>query len=136
MKLLQTLTLITWVVIMLVACGETSVDPLNGTTWELYSIGKYSPIAGSKTTIHFEDNQVSGLGGCNQYGGEYQLNGNTIMIDKLYMTEMACMNPEGIMEQERQFLQFLDDARSFKIIDGQLQISKADGEILTFVPAQ
>ena len=59
MKLINALTLITWVAIMLVACGGTGGDPLNGTTWELYSIGKYSPIADSRITVHFEDGQVS-----------------------------------------------------------------------------
>jgi len=135
MKLIQTLTIITWFLVMLVACGGTSSDPLNGTTWELYSIGKYSPIAGSKTTIRFEDGQVSGLGGCNQYGGEYQISGNRFTIDKLYMTEMACISPEGIMDQEQLVLQYLGDARGFEIMNGQLQISRSDGEALTFVRA-
>ena len=133
MKLINTLTLITWVLVMLVACGGTSGDPLNRTTWELYSIGKYSPIAGSKTTIRFEDGQVSGLGGCNQYGGEYKSSGQTLSFSMLHMTEMACMSPEGIMDQEQLFLQYLGDARSFEIVNGQLQISGADGEALTFV---
>ena len=136
MKLINTLTLITWVAILLVACGGTSGDPLNGTTWELYSIGKYSPIADSKTTIRFEGGQVSGLGGCNQYGGEYQTSGNTITLDKLYMTEMACMSPEGIMEQEQHFLQKLGDAKRFEIVNGRLQIYGSDGEALIFVPAK
>ena len=136
MKLINTLTLITWVAILLVACGGTSGDALNGTTWELYSIGKYSPIADSKTTIHFEDGQVGGLGGCNQYGGEYQTSGNTITLDKLYMTEMACMSPEGIMEQEQHFLQKLGDAKRFEIVNGRLQIYGSDGEALIFVPAK
>lgn len=136
MKLINTLTTITWVLVMLVACGTTNSDPLNGATWELYSIGSFSPIAGSITTIRFENGQVSGLGGCNQYGGEYQINGNTLTFDKLYMTEMACMSPEGIMEQEQRFLQYLGNARSFEIMNGQLQISISDGETLTFVPAE
>ena len=122
--------------IMLAACGWTNSDPLNGTTWELYSIGKYSPVDGSITTIRFENGKVSGLGGCNQYGGEYQINGNTIMIDKLYMTEMACMKPEGIMEQELRFLEYLGDAQSFKLTDNLLQIFWSGGESLTFVPAR
>jgi heat shock protein HslJ len=133
MKLINTLTMFTWALVMLVACGTTSSDPLNGTTWELYSIGSYSPISGSKTTIHFEDSQVSGLGGCNQYGGEYQINGNRLTFSALYMTEMACMSPEGIMDQEQRFLQSLGDASSFEIMNGQLQISLPDGETLTFV---
>jgi len=136
MKLINTLTIITWALVMLVACGTTSSDPLNGTTWELYSIGSYSPISGSRTTIHFEDGQVSGLGGCNQYGGEYQINGNKLTFDKLYMTEMACMSPEGIMEQEQRFLKALGDASSFEIMNGQLQISLSGSENLTFVRTQ
>lgn len=136
MKLINTLTIITWVVIMLVACGGTSGDPLNGTSWELYSIGRYSPIAGSKTTIRFEDGQVSGLGGCNQYGGEYKNSNQLLSFSALYMTEMACMSPEGVMDQEQLFLKHLGDARSFKIVNDQLQISRSNGETLTFVPAQ
>jgi len=136
MKLINTLTLITWIAILLVACGGTGGDPLNGTTWELYSIGRYSPIVGSKTTIRFEDGQVSGLGGCNQYGGEYKSSGQMLSFSALYMTEMACMSPEGIMDQEQLFLQYLEDARSFEIVDGQLQIFWSDHEALTFVPSQ
>ena len=136
MKLINTLTVITWVVIMLVACGWTGGDALNGTTWELYSIGKYSPIAGSKTTIQFDNGQVHGLGGCNQYGGEYQVSGNRLSFDKLYMTEMACMSPEGVMDQESTFLRFLGNAQRFEIMNGQLQILRSDGETLTFILAQ
>jgi len=136
MKLIQTLSAITWVVIMLLACGGTSSDPLNGTTWELYSIGKYAPIAGSKTTIRFEDGQVSGLGGCNQYGGKYISSDQTLSFSGLYMTEMACMSPAGIMDQEQRFLQSLGEASSFEIMNGQLQISRSDHEALTFVPIE
>ena len=133
MKLINTLTVITWVVIMLVACGWTGGDALNGTTWELYSIGKYSPIAGSKTTIQFDNGRVHGLGGCNQYGGEYQVSGNRLSFDKLYMTEMACMSPEGVMDQESTFLRFLGGAQGFELVDNHLQIYGAGGEALTFV---
>lgn len=136
MKLINTLSLITWIAIMLVACGGTGGDPLNGTTWELYSIGRHSPIPDSMTTVRFENGQVNGLGGCNQYGGEYQINGDRITIRELYWTEMACMSPEGIMEQERRYLQSLADARSFETSEGQFQIFGSDGEALTFVPAQ
>lgn len=136
MKLINTLTMITWVLVMLVACGGINGDPLNGTTWELYSLGQYSPIAESKTTIRFENGLVSGLGGCNQYGGQYKISGQMLSFGGLYMTEMACMSPEGIMEQEQRYLQFLGDARSFEIFSGQLQIKQADGEVLIFVPAK
>ena len=135
MKLINTLTGITWILVLLVACGLTSNDPLNGTTWELHSIGRYTPLPDSMTTLRFEGGQVSGLGGCNQYGGEYQIHGDTISIDKLYATEMACLNPEGVMEQEQLFLRYLGGAQSFELADGQLQMYGSTGETLTFVPA-
>lgn len=99
-------------------------------------MGRYSPIAGSVTTIKFEGGQVSGLGGCNQYGGEYKISGGRLSFSALYMTEMACESPEGVMDQESAYLQFLGEARSFEIVDGQLQISRSDGEALTFVPVR
>jgi len=96
-------------------------------------MGKYSPIPGSKITIHFESDQVSGLGGCNQYGGEYKISGQRLSFSALYMTEMACMSPEGIMDQEGRFLQYLGDAERFEIVDGRLQIYGSESETLTFV---
>jgi len=136
MKLINTLTMVTWVLVMLVACGKTTGDPLNGTTWELYSIGRYSPTADSKTTIRFENGQVSGLGGCNQYGGEYKISGQMLSFGELYMTEMACMSPAGIMDQEQRFFGALGDARTFATVNGQLQVTQTNGEVLIFVPTQ
>ena len=135
MKTINALTLITWVVVTLVACGGTSGDPLNGSTWKLYSIGKYSPIAGSKITIRFEDGQASGNSGCNSYGGEYQVNGDKINFQELETTLMACMDP-AVMGQETTFMQFLGEAQRIEIVGGQLQIFRSDGEALTFIPAR
>jgi heat shock protein HslJ len=136
MKLINTLTVITWILVMLVACGLTSGDPLNGTTWELYSIGQYSPIPDSTTTIRFEGGQVSGLGGCNQYGGAYKVSAQTLSFRALYMTEMACTSPGGEMEQESAYLKLLGEAQRFEVTAGRLQVYGSDGEALTFVPVQ
>ena len=135
MKLINTLTALTWIAILLVACGWTSGDPLNGTAWELYSMGQYSPIPGSRVTVNFEDDQVSGNGGCNSYSGEYQVHGEKIEIGMLMSTLMACADP-AMMEQETIFMQSLGNARSFEIVDGQLQIIGSDGEALIFIPMQ
>jgi len=35
---------------------------------------------------------------------------------------MACPEPEGLMEQETMFLQFLGNSRRFDIANGQAQI--------------
>jgi len=132
MKLINTLTTITWILVMLVACGGTEGDPLNGTSWELYSIGKYSPIAGSKITINFEEDQVSGNSGCNSYGGEYRVSGDKVEFGMLMSTMMACADP-AMMEQETTIMQYLGDAERFEIVNDRLQLYGSKGETLTFV---
>ena len=52
------------------------------------------------------------------------------------MTEMACLEPEGAMQQEMLYLEFLGNAKTFMLTDGGLQIMRADGEALTFVRAE
>lgn len=133
---LKILTFLTFTTMLLSSCGTIAGDPLDGTAWELYTYGSTHAIEDSITTISFENGQLNGRGGCNQYGGEYQISGSTITLDKLYMTEMACMSPEGIMEQEQLFLQYLEDAQRYEIVNDQLQIYGSGGEALTFVPAQ
>jgi heat shock protein HslJ len=135
MKLINTLTVITWVLVMLVACGGTSRDPLNGTAWQLYSIGQYSPIPGSKITLRFENGQASGNAGCNSYGGNYQVNGDQVRFEQLVSTLMACAD-QSVMDQESAYLKFLGEAQRFEVSEGQLQIYRSDGEALTFVRAQ
>ena len=38
------------------------------------------------------------------------------------------------MEQEQTFLEYLQDAQTFKLSEGQLQIFRSDGKALTFMP--
>jgi heat shock protein HslJ len=50
-------------------------------------------------------------------------------------TEMACLDPAGIMEQEVEYLEALRSATGFSLIDGELQISGAEGAVLVFSQA-
>jgi len=127
-----------FLLVMLTACSAfpAATDTLGGNPWELYAIGKTFPIAGRPITITFEDGQVSGSAGCNSYGGSYQVNGDKIAFSEVFSTMMACPEPEGVMEQEMMFLQFLGDAQRFEMADGQLQVFRSDGEALTFVPVK
>lgn len=107
-------------------------DPLDGTEWELLYIRKSTPIPGSTLTIAFEDGEVNGAAGCNRYFGNYQINGDRITFGMLVWTEMACMQPEGIMEQEQAYMAFLSEVVRFEIEDGQLVLAKAAQEQLIF----
>jgi heat shock protein HslJ len=120
-------------IFVLTGCAA-SADPLNGTDWDLQSYNGTSPIEGRALTASFEKGQISGSAGCNSYGGTYQIHGDQITISQLYSTEMACMDPEGIMDQEQRFLKALSGAQTFQVATGQLKIFGANREILTFIP--
>jgi heat shock protein HslJ len=126
------------IALLSISCGggtpAAPSDPLAGTSWELIAYGKTSPIPGTTITASFEDGQVRGRAGCNSFSGSYQISGDTITMGALAITEMACLDPEGVMEQEQIVMGFLQDAQTFRLTGGQLEILRSDGEALTFVP--
>jgi heat shock protein HslJ len=50
------------------------------------------------------------------------------------MTEMACMAPEGLMEQELVLLEFLSMVERLELSEGSLVLFRGDGEALSFDP--
>jgi heat shock protein HslJ len=124
--------------LVLAACagtGGTTSDPLNGTSWQVTTLSGASLVPGTEITATFEDGEVSGKA-CNNYGGEYQVSGDKLTITRVFWTEMACLDPQGIMEQETAYLKLLTTAQSFKLTAGRLLIVGAGGEELAFAPAQ
>lgn len=122
---------------LLAACNGVNPapdDPLDGTSWVLMAYRKTRPIPGTIITATFEDGQIHGSAGCNSYGGSYQVNDGAITVSEIAITEMACLEPEGVMEQEMMFCEFLQDGHTFRFADQQLQIFRSDGEALTFIP--
>ena len=122
---------------LLTACAGTeaqAADPLDGTAWELAFYRKSAPVPGSTITLSFNDGEISGSAGCNTYGGAYQVDGSEISISQLYFTEMACMDPDGVMEQEQTYLGYLDEAYRFELSGDQLLLYWTPQETLTFVP--
>ena len=113
--------------------GGAPPDELDGTKWDLLFIRKSAPISNRNITIQFKGGQVRGSSGCNTYFGEYQIKGNEISFGQLASTEMACMDPGGIMEQEQDYLAFLSEVVSYDVESDQLILKKAVRDQLTFV---
>jgi heat shock protein HslJ len=135
---IATFALAAAILLVLAACagtGGTTSDPLDGTSWRLTMLDGASLVPGTEITATFEDGEVSGKA-CNIYGGQYQVSGDKLTITRVFWTEMACMDPQGIMEQETAFFNLLTSAQSFKLTAGRLLIVGAGGEELAFAPAQ
>ncbi len=61
--------------------------------------------------------------------------GPAIAITAPASTQMACPEPEGVMEQEASYLAALPEAARFRVEGGALELLRADGTfVATFAP--
>ena len=128
------------------APAETASAPaednaLWGSEWELLSLNGADPIEGKAITLRFGETSLEGSGGCNTYGGSYTASEGSLRLSDLYWTEMACMEPQGIMEQEQAYFEALNTATRYQTdrtpVDGdRLELyDEAGRQILVFVAA-
>lgn len=115
----------------LAGCANTGFfgsDPLSGTRWEVVQMDGQAPIPSTTITIEFENGELGARAGCNSIFGSYSINGSEIDIDSVGMTEMACMEPEGVMEQEQEFAAILGEVTRFEQGAGTLLLGDPSGE--------
>ena len=119
-----------------VATFEAVSTDLTGTSWTVtsYNNGRQAVVgvlADTTLTILFgESGQISGSGGCNNYSGSFKSDGvSTIEIGPLISTMMACADPEGVMDQETQFLAALQAATVYRIDGSTLEMRDAEGAL-------
>lgn len=100
--------------------------------------GVVSVIIGTELTAAFgADGTVTGSAGCNNYSAGYEIDGDAISIGLPIATMMACAEPEGIMEQEQEYLTALGTAATYQIQGDFMEMRTAEGSIAaTFEPAQ
>ena len=119
--------------------GPQQVTPdIEGREWVLESYGEsaslQATLPGTEVTLTFDSSkdEVRGSAGCNSYFGQYTLDGDELSIGQLGWTEMYCMDPQGVMEQEHEYLSILQTAENFQVVDRKLQID-GDKKVLVFV---
>ncbi|MDX5364144.1 MAG: META domain-containing protein [Pseudazoarcus pumilus] len=71
-----------------------------------------------------ESPRVSGSTGCNRFKGGTTMAGGSILFGGIVATKMACA---GAPDIEREFLDALDKARSWRIRDNHFELSGSDG---------
>ena len=114
--------------LVLAACAGGSPATIKG-QWELVSHGSASsqtPAAPDvETSIEFLDGKLSGNVGCNGFGGDYTVNGDTITFKSVMATLMFCEGPVG--EQETATLSVLYESAAFVLDGNTLTLTSADG---------
>jgi heat shock protein HslJ len=130
---------ITSVLITTGACSlSQGTGGLENKTWKLESYGQEGSLnevlSGTEITVTFEGgkDQVRGSSGANTYSGSYRLNDNTLSILELAWTEMARLDPPGVMEQEQEYLKLFKAAESFIIDNNKLKITSGDQVLIYY----
>lgn len=108
---------------------------LAGTKWVLTSLNGDSLIKGTEITLNLEGMFLGGFMGCNGYGGgpdsgKYTPtdDGTLTITQPIAVTTQFCSTPEGIMKQEAAYIEALQDAATYRVIDDRLEITDAGGE--------
>jgi heat shock protein HslJ len=122
-------------IILLVSCSSMKKQPksdtgaankLGGTTWTLSGIPGFELEQTRKIpSISFVDttDRVYGNTGCNNFGGYYFVKGNTLKLEKVISTKMACLPG---METETKVMTALVTADHFTLEGDKLTLLKGD----------
>ena len=123
----------------LVVLSPAEMVSLEGTSWRVtgYNDGRgvTSLVLGSEITATFDGENVAGSAGCNSYTASYTLDGDEITVGPAVSTRMACMEPEGVMEQESAYLEALSAAATYELGRDRLTLYDGDGQILAMFAA-
>jgi heat shock protein HslJ len=116
-------------------------EELTGNSWKLvsYNDGNELANAGPLTiiTLKFGENgRISGNAGCNDYFGDYQLEGGLISIKVLGATEKYCLAPEGVMDMEQSYYLLLKKTTRYHIDQDEMTLSHYDEEQLLIFKKQ
>jgi heat shock protein HslJ len=115
--------------LLLAACSGGTANSVVG-TWRLDSYGSpgnTTPAAADvDTSITFtEDGKIEGNVGCNGFGGDYTVDGNTMTFGPIVSTLMFCEGPVG--DQETTTLSVLVETVSYTLEGDTLTITSSDG---------
>lgn len=117
------------------ACSQNGNVPASELvdTWTLVEVNGAavdSSRSNRTPTLTLEaDGRASGHAGCNQFGGEYELNGNSLRFGALAMTRMAC---PGRMDVETAYGAALNATREWRIREGMLELLADDRVLARF----
>jgi len=133
-SLLRLGLLVALVASLLAGCGgddgddDAAAPPLEGTEWTLVD-GVDAPDD-SVPTLTLADESASGFGGCNNFNGGYELDGDSLSIGPLAATLMACEEDKSAAEAA--YLPALEAVDAWAIEDGELVLSAGGEETLRF----
>jgi heat shock protein HslJ len=80
-------------------------------------------------TARFEDGTISGHAGCNTFNASYETTDDRISVGPAMTTRMHCAEPDGIMDQEQEYLAALSRAQVYELTDNALKLRDENGSL-------
>ena len=120
--------------LILSGCGAGKPTDIIDTEWTLVSLNGEELIEDTEITLYFKEEYLGGSMTCNNYGGgpdsgKYVATGKgKLKIDQLAVTVQLCSEPQGVMEQEDAYIEALQNAATYRAVDGRLEIDNAAGK--------
>jgi heat shock protein HslJ len=109
---------------------EPVPDELDGTSWILSSIliddtASQTEIDGEITAV-FQEGQLTGFAGCNNYFGNYEAEGANLTLGPIGSTRKACQEAQN--QRETEFLAALEAIATYRIAGEALELLDASGK--------
>ncbi len=112
--------------------GTVDGGEMVGTSWTLLAgagpDGEIVLVDGFPITLVFDGDTLGGTAACNEYGGEYFIEGSTLGIDNFSMTAMGCQ-PE-VRAAESAYLAALSDVDGIDLVVDELALSGPSTELI------
>jgi heat shock protein HslJ len=114
----------------IIGLAATSDESLEGETWIASELntgsGLSEPLPGTVLTARFDDGSVTGSAGCNSYFAGYVLDGDSIEIGAIGATRAFCGDPDGVMDQEFNYLAVLEAVDRYERDEDRLTLYRGD----------
>lgn len=113
--------------------AAVSVEDIAGQEWIVDSLRPSKANAfdwsgrGISLQLDATAGRASGYGGCNRWFAGYTSSGpGQLSFSQAGATRMACMEPEGVMEREQEFLDALGKVSTFRLSEDHLYLESDD----------
>lgn len=112
----------------------------NISEWNLVNFTTIVGVApiqyGTEITLSFDldNNTISGSAGCNSYSGDMSITGDQLTVSQIVSTEVYCMEPDGVMDQENNFLGGLSGMHTISFSSYQLSLVLGADAGMLFIP--
>lgn len=124
--------------LVLGACGsddssgsdDVTAADLDGREFLSTEVEGHQLVDGSEVRLAFDDVTVSANAGCNTMNGGYTIDGDTLEVEAMAMTQMAC--DEALMDQDAFVSGFLTSGPTI-VLDGDELVLTSGEETITFL---